>query len=81
MQEGHLRADIALSVRPLGQEEPGVKTEIKNLNSLSSIVKARWRRGGKADFNNESGGIVEREARQWNEEKYQLSNAKQGRCV
>lgn len=69
MQEGHLRADINLSVRPLGQEEPGVKTEIKNLNSLSSIVKAVESEAERQISIIESGGIVEREARQWNEEK------------
>ena len=37
MEEGSLRCDINLSLRPFGQEEYGVKTEIKNLNSLNNI--------------------------------------------
>ena len=40
MEEGSLRCDINISLRPYGQEEFGVKTEIKNLNSISNIEKA-----------------------------------------
>ncbi len=37
MEEGSLRCDINISLRPEGQEEYGIKTEIKNLNSLNNI--------------------------------------------
>ena len=40
MQEGSLRCDVNISVRPVGQEEFGVKVEIKNMNSFSAIAKA-----------------------------------------
>ncbi|XP_057959193.1 glutamyl-tRNA(Gln) amidotransferase subunit B, chloroplastic/mitochondrial [Malania oleifera] len=40
MQEGSLRCDVNVSVRPLGQSEYGTKVEIKNLNSFSSINRA-----------------------------------------
>ncbi|MGG6263527.1 Asp-tRNA(Asn)/Glu-tRNA(Gln) amidotransferase subunit GatB [Leptolyngbya sp. AN03gr2] len=40
MQEGSLRCDVNVSVRPVGQEEFGVKVEIKNMNSFSAIQKA-----------------------------------------
>lgn len=40
MEEGSLRCDINISLRPYGQEEYGTKTEIKNLNSISNIEKA-----------------------------------------
>ena len=40
MQEGSLRADVNLSVRPKGQKEFGTRTEIKNLNSVRAIVRA-----------------------------------------
>lgn len=40
MQEGSLRCDVNISVRPVGQEEFGTKVEIKNMNSFSSIQKA-----------------------------------------
>jgi len=40
MQEGSLRCDVNISVRPVGREEFGVKVEIKNMNSFSAIQKA-----------------------------------------
>ncbi|MGB3298517.1 MAG: Asp-tRNA(Asn)/Glu-tRNA(Gln) amidotransferase subunit GatB, partial [Phormidesmis sp.] len=40
MQEGSLRCDVNVSVRPLGQEAFGTKVEIKNMNSFSAIAKA-----------------------------------------
>ncbi|CAI0412606.1 unnamed protein product [Linum tenue] len=40
MQEGSLRCDVNVSVRPIGQAEFGTKVEIKNLNSFSAINRA-----------------------------------------
>ena len=40
MQEGSLRCDVNISVRPVGQQEFGVKVEIKNMNSFSAIQRA-----------------------------------------
>ncbi|MEG0685840.1 MAG: Asp-tRNA(Asn)/Glu-tRNA(Gln) amidotransferase subunit GatB, partial [Erysipelotrichales bacterium] len=40
MEEGSLRCDVNISLRPYGQEAFGTKTEIKNLNSISNIEKA-----------------------------------------
>ena len=40
MQEGSLRCDVNISVRPVGQEQFGVKVEIKNMNSFSAIQRA-----------------------------------------
>lgn len=40
MEEGSLRADANVSLRPLGQKEFGTRTEIKNLNSFRSIERA-----------------------------------------
>jgi aspartyl-tRNA(Asn)/glutamyl-tRNA(Gln) amidotransferase subunit B len=40
MQEGSLRCDVNISVRPVGQEEFGTKVEIKNMNSFSAIQRA-----------------------------------------
>ncbi len=37
MQEGSLRCDVNLSVRPVGQKEFGTRTETKNLNSFRAI--------------------------------------------
>ncbi|MGB3401781.1 MAG: Asp-tRNA(Asn)/Glu-tRNA(Gln) amidotransferase subunit GatB [Microcoleaceae cyanobacterium] len=40
MQEGSLRCDVNISVRPVGQAEFGTKVEIKNMNSFSAIQRA-----------------------------------------
>jgi aspartyl-tRNA(Asn)/glutamyl-tRNA(Gln) amidotransferase subunit B len=40
MEEGSLRCDANISVRPRGQQALGVKTEIKNMNSFRSVERA-----------------------------------------
>ncbi|MCC5663936.1 Asp-tRNA(Asn)/Glu-tRNA(Gln) amidotransferase subunit GatB [Nostoc sp. CHAB 5784] len=40
MQEGSLRCDVNISVRPVGRKEFGTKVEIKNMNSFSAIQRA-----------------------------------------
>lgn len=40
MQEGSLRCDVNVSVRPIGQLQFGTKVEIKNLNSFSAMSRA-----------------------------------------
>ncbi len=40
MQEGSMRCDVNISVRPVGQKEFGVRTEIKNMNSITFMTKA-----------------------------------------
>ena len=40
MQEGSMRCDVNISVRPEGSEKLGTRTEIKNMNSINFIAKA-----------------------------------------
>ena len=40
MEEGSLRCDANISLRPIGQKEFGVKTEVKNMNSFKSVQRA-----------------------------------------
>lgn len=40
MQEGSMRCDVNISVRPQGSEKFGTRTEIKNMNSITNIAKA-----------------------------------------
>lgn len=40
MQEGSMRCDVNISVRPVGSQELGTRTEIKNMNSITFIAKA-----------------------------------------
>ena len=40
LQEGSMRADVNLSVREVGAEQFGTRTEMKNLNSFKAIARA-----------------------------------------
>ncbi|GIT65325.1 MAG: hypothetical protein Ct9H300mP23_09520 [Nitrospinota bacterium] len=40
MEEGSLRCDANISLRPKGQKEFGTRTELKNLNSFKFVQKA-----------------------------------------
>jgi aspartyl-tRNA(Asn)/glutamyl-tRNA(Gln) amidotransferase subunit B len=40
MEEGSLRCDANVSLRPAGQKELGTKTEVKNMNSFKAVQKA-----------------------------------------
>ena len=40
LEEGSLRCDANISLRPAGQKELGVKTEVKNMNSFKAVQKA-----------------------------------------
>jgi len=80
MQEGSLRADVNLSVRPKGQEEFGVRTEMKNLNSFKAIVRAIEYEAKRQIEEIESGGVIYRETRRWDDEKgisYAMRNKEQ----
>ncbi|HOP99300.1 MAG TPA: Asp-tRNA(Asn)/Glu-tRNA(Gln) amidotransferase subunit GatB [Acetivibrio clariflavus] len=69
MQEGSLRADINLSVRPVGQKELGTRTEMKNLNSFKAIVRAVEGEAKRQIEVLESGGTVIQETRRWDDAK------------
>ena len=40
MEEGSMRCDVNISIRPFGSDKFGIRTEIKNLNSISNVQKA-----------------------------------------
>jgi aspartyl-tRNA(Asn)/glutamyl-tRNA(Gln) amidotransferase subunit B len=40
MQEGSFRCDANISLRPVGQEEFGIRTELKNMNSFRNVQRA-----------------------------------------
>jgi aspartyl-tRNA(Asn)/glutamyl-tRNA(Gln) amidotransferase subunit B len=67
MQEGSLRCDVNISIRPVGQAEFGTKVEIKNMNSFNAIQRAidyEIKRQTKAL---ESGEALVQETRLWDE--------------
>ena len=67
MEQGSLRCDANVSVRPLGQRELGTKTEIKNMNSLRSIRDAIESERVRQIQVLESGGRIVQETRGWDE--------------
>jgi len=68
MEQGSLRCDANVSVRPLGQQELGTRTEIKNMNSLRSIRDAIESERIRQIEVLESGGRIIQETRGWDEE-------------
>jgi aspartyl-tRNA(Asn)/glutamyl-tRNA(Gln) amidotransferase subunit B len=67
MQEGSLRCDVNISVRPVGREEFGTKVEIKNMNSFSAIQKAIEYEIERQIEAIESGERILQETRLWEE--------------
>ncbi len=69
MQEGSLRADINLSVRPVGQAEFGTRTEMKNMNSFKAIARAIDYEAQRQIEVLEDGGRVVQQTRRWDDNK------------
>ncbi len=69
MQEGSLRADVNLSVRPKGQKEFGTRTEMKNLNSFHAIERAIAYEAQRQIELIEDGEKVVQETRRWDDNK------------
>lgn len=69
MEEGSLRCDANVSVRPAGSEGLGTKTEIKNLNSFRFLQKALEFEIDRQIQLIRNEGEVQQETRLWDEEK------------
>ncbi|AUJ25315.1 Asp-tRNA(Asn)/Glu-tRNA(Gln) amidotransferase subunit GatB [Virgibacillus dokdonensis] len=67
MQEGSLRCDANISLRPIGQEEFGTKTELKNLNSFSFVQKGLEFEEKRQEKVLLSGGEILQETRRYDE--------------
>jgi aspartyl-tRNA(Asn)/glutamyl-tRNA(Gln) amidotransferase subunit B len=67
MEEGSMRVDANVSVRPVGREAFGTRCEIKNLNSLRSLVRAIDYEAQRQVAVLEGGGVVQQETRHWDE--------------
>ena len=69
MEEGSLRADVNVSVRPAGTETLGTRTEMKNINSISSIFRAiNSEIKRQIDILND-GGTITQETRRWDDNR------------
>ncbi|MDF2686160.1 MAG: glutamyl-tRNA(Gln) amidotransferase, subunit [Clostridia bacterium] len=69
MQEGSMRADVNLSVRPVGQKEFGTRTEMKNMNSFKAINRAVIFEAKRQIELIEGGGKVTQQTRRWDDNK------------
>lgn len=69
MQEGSLRADVNLSVRPVGSKELGTRTEMKNLNSFRAIIRAIEAESKRQINELEKGRKIIQETRRWDDNK------------
>lgn len=67
MEEGSLRCDANISIRPVGQEEFGTKTELKNLNSFNFVRKGLEYEEKRQRQVILSGGVIEQETRRFDE--------------
>lgn len=69
LNEGSMRADVNLSVREVGAEEFGTRTETKNLNSFKAIARAIENERERQIDLIESGEKVVQETRRWDDTK------------
>lgn len=80
MEEGSMRADANISLRPYGQEEFGVKTELKNLNSFNNVRRGLIYEQGRQERLLLSGGEALQETRRYNDttRESELMRVKEG---
>lgn len=69
MQEGSLRCDANVSIRPVGSTELGTKTEVKNLNSFRAVQRALEYEVLRQEALLDAGEAVVQETRHWNEQR------------
>ncbi len=69
LNEGSMRADVNLSVREVGAEKFGTRTEMKNLNSFKAIARAIENERERQIEIIEDGGNVVQETRRWDDNK------------
>ncbi|WP_445490015.1 Asp-tRNA(Asn)/Glu-tRNA(Gln) amidotransferase subunit GatB [Niallia sp. 03133] len=67
MEEGSLRCDANISIRPVGQKEFGTKTELKNLNSFNFVRKGLEYEEIRQREVVSAGGVIDQETRRYDE--------------
>jgi aspartyl-tRNA(Asn)/glutamyl-tRNA(Gln) amidotransferase subunit B len=68
LEEGSMRFDANISIRPAGTDELGTRAEVKNVNSLRSLQRAVAYEITRQIELVEAGGTVVQETRHWNED-------------
>ena len=74
MQEGSMRCDVNISLRPKGQAEFGIRAEIKNLNSFTSVAAAIEHEYDRQEEILNSGGRVVQETRHFDADTGETSS-------
>lgn len=69
MQEGSIRCDVNVSVRPQGSDTFGTRCEMKNVNSFSGAVRAIEYETKRQIEIIEDGGVIVQETRRWDDVK------------
>jgi aspartyl-tRNA(Asn)/glutamyl-tRNA(Gln) amidotransferase subunit B len=69
MQEGSLRCDANISLRPIGETGFGTKVEIKNMNSLKALQKALEYEQARQTELLDKGERIVQETRRWDEDR------------
>ena len=65
LEEGNMRSDVNVSVRPVGQTELGTRTEIKNMNTFKGIYAALEYEIERQLAVVRKGGVITQETRRW----------------
>ncbi len=74
LEEGNMRSDVNISLRPKGQEAYGTKVEIKNMNTFSGIYAALLYEIERQKRVLESGGTIIQETRRWDTEALETAS-------
>ncbi len=69
MEEGSLRADVNVSIRPYGTDELGTRTEMKNINSIKAIARAIDSEIQRQSELLDEGRKITQETRRWDDNK------------
>ena len=69
MQEGSLRCDVNVSVRPIGQKEYGIRSEMKNVNTFSGALRGIEYEIKRHTEILKAGGTITQETRRWDDAK------------
>jgi len=69
LEEGSLRCDANISIRPVGQQELGTKVEIKNLNSFRALQRALEYEIERQAEELDGGNVIIQETRLWKDDQ------------
>ncbi|MEG1932279.1 MAG: Asp-tRNA(Asn)/Glu-tRNA(Gln) amidotransferase subunit GatB, partial [Pygmaiobacter sp.] len=69
MQEGSVRCDVNVSLRPVGATEFGTRCEMKNVNSFGAVYRSILYESARQEEVLEAGGVITQETRRWDDPK------------